>query len=201
MHGFLQESVPESVAVSICDEGLVLDRRPQPPVELVVGQLSHALQESVVDPTAGGSCDPQHLLGLFGQRIEAGRQDVAQGGGDARFTEATCCQQLLGEEGVALGALHDGADFKLGWRSAGDGGDQLEDLGLVQRLEVDAFHEWQPAELGEYRTQGMGLAHLVGAVGADQEDPAVREVASEKGDEVKSRSVGPMQILEHEDNG
>ena len=141
MRGFLQESVPESVAVPVCNQGLVLDRRPQPPVELVVGQLSHALQESVVDATASGGCDAQDLLGLLGQSIEAGAQDVAQRRGDARFAEHTCGHQLLGEEGVALGSLHDRADLRLGRRRAGDGGDQLDDLGLVQRLEVDAFHE------------------------------------------------------------
>ena len=117
MRGLLQERVPKSVAVAVCNEGLVLDRRPQPAVELVVGQLGHALQESVVDSTAGGSCDAQHLLGLLGQSIEAGAQDVAQRGGDSRFAEPTCGQQLLGEERVALGTLHDRADLRTGTAS------------------------------------------------------------------------------------
>ena len=201
MRGLLQERVPKPVAVAVGNQGLVLDRRPQPAVELVVGQLGHAFEESVVDATASCGSDAQDLLGLLGQSIEPGAQDVAKRGGDSRFAEHTCGHQLFGEEGVALGTLHDRADLGLGRRRAGDGRDQLDDLGLVQRLEVDAFHERQTAELGENRTQGMRFAHLVGAVGADKQHPALAEVASEKGDEVKCRPVGPVQVLEDQDNG
>ena len=44
-------------------------------------------------------------------------------------------------------------------------------------------------------------ADLVGAVGADQHDVFVDEIAGEKVEQVPGQRVGPVQILERDDDG
>ncbi len=64
--------------------------------------------------------------------------------------------------------------------------------------DVETFHPREPDELGEQGTQGMTPVQVVGAVGADDEQPLVGQPRQHEAQQVAGRGVGPVQVLEHE---
>jgi hypothetical protein len=47
----------------------------------------------------------------------------------------------------------------------------------------------------------MPAVELVGPVGPHEKDSAVAEVADEEDEEIASRGIGPVQVLEHKNHG
>ena len=67
----------------------------------------------------------------------------------------------------------------------------------ANREPLDGAH---PAELGDPTTQRGISRDLVGAVGTDEHDPLVQEVASEVLEEIPRRRIAPVKVVEaHED--
>jgi hypothetical protein len=151
----------------------------------------------MVDAASGGRSDAQHLLGLIGQCLQAGSQDVPQGGRYAAVADGG--EQFLREERVALGAVGDFGCEPVGHVTAGNRRQQLRDLALTERFDVEAADVRQAIEFGQQGAQRVRPAHLVGAVRPDQQDPGVLEFASQIGDQVEGGTVGPLQVLDDQD--
>ena len=76
--------------------------------------------------------------------------------------------------------------------------EQRRQLVALERPELE--HERRaraPHAVGE-PAHALGRRGLVGAVGREQQHPAVVEVVGEEDDQIERRRVGPVQVLEHE---
>ena len=103
----------------------------------------------VVEPVDAGEQEPGEVAGV-------GAAPVAGGRGE-----------LLGEEGVALGALGDPLDELVGEAGAGAAHDAAQ-VGVGQRPEVDAGEGGQARPHRERAGQGVAAVHVVAAVGGEQ---------------------------------
>ena len=108
--------------------------------------------------------------------------------------------ELCGEERVPLTASEDLVD-EVGGRHLSEQCLNLRgELVAAESSEVHAVRRGQACDLAEAATLlGVG-ADLVGAVGADQHDVFVHEIAGEKIEQVPRQGVGPVQILERDDD-
>ena len=70
----------------------------------------------------------------------------------------------------------------------------------VEPIEVDAFDEAAPVEFGEPRQERMAPVQLVRPEGHDQDDPVVTELADQERDRLAGRRVGPVEVLDDEDD-
>ncbi len=78
---------------------------------------------------------------------------------------------------------------------------RLDELGAIERLELDPVRAVQAVELGQQRTQRMAAVELVGPVAEHQHHALAAQAADEEVDERARRAVGPVEVLEHEDHG
>ena len=108
-------------------------------------------------------------------------------------------EQLLGEERVAAAALVEAGDEGTIGRTAEDARELVADLARGERGELDALHLPAAAELGEEAEEQMALVQLVRAIGAEQHDAPVRQVAHQEPQHVAGRLVRPVQVLERDD--
>ena len=107
-------------------------------------------------------------------------------------------QELFGEEHVAVGAEERALD-QVGRRlSADDRRDELADLVAIEAGEIDPLDRAGAVELGEQGTQRMAAVEVVGSVGTDEHHRRAAEAAGEIHEQLARRTVGPVQILEHE---
>jgi hypothetical protein len=153
----------------------------------------------VVDPGPGRRGRAHDPLGVLGQRLDPGQQQVAK---DRRQVGAVRAggQQLLGEEGVALGAGQDVADQPRRGPVAEDPGDQVGQLAPGQAGQLDLLGPAGPLQLGQEGPQRVAAVQLVGAVGEDQ-GHAGPEVAHQVSEQVAGGPVGPVQVLDHQQDG
>ncbi len=142
---------------------------------------------------------PQQLLGRGGERLHAHHQRVAQRlGQGVPVAVGGGCQQLLGEERVAAGALEEG----VGDRARGVRAEDPEQLGAQleprERLDLEAPDPLEALHVGEERPQRVAAVQLVRAVGRDQHEPLAPRGAQQEREEVAGRAVGPVEVLDDE---
>lgn len=82
-----------------------------------------------------------------------------------------------------------------------DTGELTTDLGAVEAGEFDPADGAEPVQFGEERAQGVAAVDVVGPVGADHDEAAAAQRAEEIGEEVPGGGVGPVQVLQDEDDG
>src|SRR5206468_1853839 len=80
--------------------------------------------------------------------------------------------QLLGEEGVALGAGQDAVDRVAGQAAAGQRLQVLGQLGAAEGPQLDALEVGHAHQLGQERPQRVAAVQLVGAVAGYHGDAA-----------------------------
>ena len=111
--------------------------------------------------------------------------------------------ELLDEEGVALGALDDHVDLVVGEHGRRtrrrQAGDQLADLGGVERLEGHPVHALEARPLGDLGAQRVLAVQVVGAVGRDERHRLAERAGEQEAHQVTGRLVGPVEVLDHED--
>ena len=110
-------------------------------------------------------------------------------------------EQFLGVVGVALGAGDDVIQLGGVDAAAGRGAQMLGQGRGIQRSKVDRGDTGQPQQLGHHRPERMTPLQVVGPVAADQRDPFPVQHPGQEGDQVPGRSVGPVQVLQHEQDG
>ena len=85
-------------------------------------------------------------------------------------------------------------------RHAGDRGNLGHDGGVVQRDEPDVVQGRVPLEPGQDRREGVAAMQLVGAEGEHQGDAGSRQAASEEGDHIERRAIGPVEVVDDGDD-
>ena len=108
--------------------------------------------------------------------------------------------QLLDEERVALGAADDVADARLA--AAGVGVQLLHEtayVGAAERLELDALDAGHPRPHGDLAAERVAAVQVVGAVGRDERDRGVEAAAEQEAHQVAGRLVGPVEVLDDEE--
>jgi len=178
-------------------EQVVRDGRAQRGGELGGGKVHERGEQIVVDARAGGGGGAQHRLRGGRQRGDPHAEQVADGGRQGRLVAAGV-EQLLGQERVAARAARDRGGGDRIRRGAGDGGQQLGDLRPAERVELDPPHPVRARKLGQPGTQPRSAGRLVAAVRGHQRDPLVPQRAGEVRGQVERRAVGPVHVLEHE---
>ena len=203
-----QQRVPEPVALALVGhEHLVGDGLAQRRLDLGGGQGGHPEQQRVGDPAAGDARDPHQLLGAGGQLVEPGGEHVGEGPGQlGQAVRATAVgggggEELLGEVGVAVGAA-----VHVEHHLARDGptAQQPEvaaELVGAERGEVDPLDDGQPRQLAEQRSERVAAVQVVGAVGGDHEHALVPQAGGDEAQQVAAGGVGPVQVLDDEQDG
>jgi hypothetical protein len=200
----LDERVPERVAaparVVVGHEEVPLDRRSQPQVQLVAIHAGDRGEDLLVDATPGHRRDAKDVLGALrggrdpgGQRRANGRRQCPDGD-----PAAAGHQQLLDEEGIAVRPALDPVDELRGRVGAVDRGDEAGGLLAAEPFEVDPLEPTRPGDLGEPGQERVAAVDLVGPVGQAQRDTVGGEVRNEERDRVTGRRVGPVEVLDHE---
>ena len=83
-------------------------------------------------------------------------------------------------------------------RRTGDAGQQLDELAALEPRQVDAIDARLALGLGQPGGQRMAAMQFVAAEGRDDEQPLVARVARQEGEQVAGRTVGPVQVLDDE---
>ena len=201
--GLAEQRVPERVVAAVGDEDVEVDRTAQTRVERGVVEPGDRAEHLVADPAPGHAGRAHHLTGGVVEAVEPDEQHIGQV--DRELVGATVVRhggadQLLDEERVALGAGHDVGGHRAERRLRELGrelGDQVPDGALGQRAELDPADVAQSRPLGDLTAQRVAAVQVVGAVG-DHQAGARDGAGEEEGEHVAGRLVGPVGVLDHE---
>lgn len=122
----------------------------------------------------------------------------------ASFLQAA--QQFNGEEGLPFGMSEQGAS-KVGAQPIGFAiQERVDKLLSWHACEVHLHFAEGATELVNHWVQGMPLAvaangHIIGSVGAENEDAAAGEASAEVKEEVDRTAVEPLEVIQHEQQG
>jgi len=202
LYRFTHERVPEGQgpAIGVGEQYMLGHRLAHRIGELRPRKAAGDFEKPVIDPATGRGRRGQHRLGRPGQPLDPGQQGVPQRSRQARrLAPAPSGQQLLRVEGVAVRSHEDVVDEPGRGRRLQDRIELGGQLGPSERAEVNAFDAVVAAELGQQRSQRMAAHQLVGPVGQDQQQPLVPQPPRQEHHQVTGRAVGPVEILEHED--
>jgi len=148
-------------------------------------------------PTGGGDHREQ-LAGALRQRRDAQPHDVGDRRRHRRVAVAPGGEQLLDEERVAARAGVQLGGERGRHRRAVDRLELAGDVVAAERLEVEPRDERPPRELRDEAPRRVRGLELAGAVRERERDALGPEVAGEERDEVARRAVGPVEVLEHD---
>ena len=207
--GLAQQGVPEDVAFgAVRHEQLVRDRLADRGLVFVRLQPRRGLDQLVVRLAAGHRGGAEHPLRGVGHLLDPAEQQGGQPGREGAAVVGAAAdrggdaegggEQFLGVVGVAFGPGHDviehgGVDAHRG------GGGQVFGQGRgIQRRQVDGDDAGQPLQFGRQRPERMAPVQVVAPVAADQRDPFPVQHPGQEGDQVPGRGVGPVQVLQHE---
>jgi hypothetical protein len=187
----------EAAARLVGHEDAVLDRPAQRLAHDTLRQRRHGAEQRVPDVASCGCGQAQQAPRRGVEPGHTLQQQVAQ---TARQLAAPVPggEELLGEEGIAVGAGDDRLRQRRRQGSIGAGREQRRQLLVLERTELQ--HQrgaGAPDAVGE-PAHALCRGELVRAVGRQQQDRPVVEVVGEEDDEVERGGVGPVQVLEHQ---
>ena len=195
----------EPVAVGrvrrVDDEQLRFDRRAEARGELRAGQAADLGKDVVPDLAPGHGRDLDQVAGVLLGLTQPDEQDAAQGvrqaiaGTDRGIRRR---DQLLGEERVAVRAARDRIEERRARGRADDARQQLGQRSALESREVEAIHAGLPFRLGQPGRERMATMELVRPERADDAQPLVARVAPQEGEQVARRPVGPVEVLDDE---
>ena len=222
----VQGRVRGHVAVpALGQEEALLDRLPEPRRGGRLGLLAHQRERLQIEARADAGGELERALAGLGELPDAlghERADAVahaavadpidvpapaprrgiEGDQAARVERA---EELGDEERVALGLARDQRGELARGRLAGAAHGALDELFDVRRFERAEAHlaglERAPLDLVEGDHQGVRAVDLVVAVGADEEEIAAGGVAHQERQQPERAGVGPLQIVEEEDQG
>ena len=195
--------MPEAVAVpgGRGDEDAGVHRTARRLVEVVLGEPGRGGQQPVPGGGAALGGQAHDVVRRGGQRVDADQEQVAQrvaqagaallAGGDGEF---------LDEEGVAVAAFEDLVDEGGVRFGAQDAGEPAGGLLPGEAGEPEVPHAAQPVQFGQQGAQRVAAGHVRAVGGQDQQAAGVRG-AQEVRQQVPGGGVGPVQVLQGEDDG
>ncbi len=186
------------VVVAARHEDVALDGLAHGTVEIGRGESDDGAQRGVRHPAAGDGCGPDDRHRELVEALEPDQEHVGEVVGDASGAHPGGPDELLDEERVALGPAHDVADLLLGQRLGVELVDEAAYVGGAEGLQLDAFDPGHPGPDGDLATQGVTAVEVVGAVRRDQRDGRLEPAAEQEAHEVAGRLVGPVEVLDHE---
>jgi hypothetical protein len=155
----------------------------------------------VVDRPAGHGRHAHDRLDRLGQRGDARHEHATQRRRQPRGALVRPGhEQLLDEEWVAIRALVDARDLVGRRRRPADRGDQLAGPGEIQSRQLETLDPSGALQLGQPGQERVTSVELVGAEGHDQPDALVAKLADEIGDEVAGGRIGPVKVLDDDDD-
>ena len=195
-----EQGVPEGVAVRTeTEQHVLLHGRPQRPVELVLVLADHGGEQPVAHPAARAGGGPDDLPGTLVQPVEPDQQQVGEVLGDAALTAVRGgADQLLGEERVALGAMHDRVHLPLRQRPGQQRTHQAGHVEVGEGVELEPLHRGHPRPLREVAAERVTPVQVVGAVGRDHADRRAEPPGEQEGEQVTRGPVGPVHVLDDE---
>lgn len=200
VHGLPEQGVAEGVGLRagrrIRDEQVVRHRLPQARIQIDGGELGRVAQQVVGNAPLGQRGHPQHLPRRWAEPVQPGQQHVGQ---SARQPVGPRRDELLGVEGVALAAGGDPAQGGLVDAPGGRPGPDQRQHGVGrERPELDPTDGGQPDELRQRRAQWMPAVQVVGAVGAQHQQPLRAQPGEQEGEQLPGGAVRPVQVLQHD---
>ena len=156
----------------------------------------------------GGAADDrrraQYRLGVLGQGVHPGVEQLVQGRGQQRRVPRVLGRlhdELLREQRVARGSGERGLD-ELGIGGvAGQLAHQPGGRVVVQPAQLHAFGVLEPGQLGDPQGERCRRDHGVGAQRHEQDGALVGEVRGEEPDQVQRRPVRPVHVLDDVKDG
>ena len=191
-----QEGVTEAEPASVDDHQLGVDGLAQSGVELGLLEIAGARDQCVLGPVAGDRKQAHGGLGGTTERLEADEQHVAQPGGKIGALGAG---ELLDEERDAIATPKDVRDERCIRAVGAQRRQHCGNAVAVEPRNGVGLHAAESLHLGQERTERVAPVQLVAAVGGDQQHSSVGEGSGDEGDEVTCRGVGPMDVLENDD--
>ena len=164
-------------------------------------EFAHGDEQLVVDPRPGGRRDTQDLLPRVRDGRDAGEHDIAKprrngvAPGLARSRD-----HLLGVERIPVGPLQRPVDRPASGSCPSSSASKPRHLVPIEPREVDPVDALVALELGQEGQEGATRVDLVGPDGGDEEHPLVAQVSREERQQVPRRAVGPLKVLDHEDD-
>ena len=206
--GLLEQCVAEFVVARRVvrgrtrDEDLAAHGFPETVEQIGIGESRDVGEQVVIDPATSDRGDTDDGLGAFGQCDDPGQQDLPEG----RWQTATIglaagAEQLLDEERVAVRPPVDLVDKLRRRRCVEDRSQELSGRSESSRSTSTRSTCAAPVEFREPRQQRMAPMQLVGPEGHDQDHPVGPKLADEERDRLARGWVGPMEVLDHEDDG
>jgi hypothetical protein len=182
------------------DQDPMLDALAQRLAHVALGQRRHGVQQRVLDVVPGGRGQAQQALRGAIEPGHALQQQVAQATRQGAALTAGG-EELLGVEGVAFGAGDDRVRQRP-WRgSVGVGREQRRQLLAVEWAELDHQRRARAPDAVGKPAHALGRGGLVRTVGRQLQDSPVLEVVREEDDQIERGGVGPVQVLEHQQQG
>ena len=202
--GLAEQGVTEGVVAVAGDQDVALDGGAQALVERRVVEVGRDGEQLVGDPASGDARRPNHLARGLVEPVEPDQQHLGEVGGQAAVVGTVVAagggaDELLDEERVALGTLDDHVDLVVGQDRPGpdaEAGDQLADLGGVERLEGHAVHGLEPRPVGHLGAQRVLAVEVVGPVGRHERHRLAERSGEQEAHQVSGRLVGPVEVLD-----
>ena len=154
----------------------------------------------VGDPAAGDGRRPDHLPGGLVEPVEADQQHLGEVLGDAAPAPRGA-DQLLDEEGVALGAVDDVGDLGLGAAARGGARGPASAPRRGERVELQPLDTADPGPLGDLAAQRVAAVEVLGAVATTMADRLGEGTGEEEADHVAGGLVGPVGVLDDQEQG
>ena len=153
----------------------------------------------MVDASARHGHDADDGLRRFRESHDPGEQHLAEGRRQTTIGGILAGpEQFLDEERIAVRAPMDLGDEIVVRRCPEDRRQERRRLARVEAMKVEAFDPPASLEFGQPRQERVAPMKLVRTEGHDQHDPIGAQVPDEEGDGLARRRVGPMQILDDE---
>ena len=175
--------------------------------QLDLWDTAHSRERDQAELPSEDRGEDKHLVALLREVAEAAGDDITNALGNRetrRFSsvEASLRGQqphdLANEERVAFSLLVNGDDEFLTGRLAGRELDETSDLALAQARERNASSHRFAGELGQSHRERIGRARVDVAVGADNEQATLAELAGEELQEQERGLVRRVQVVQEE---
>ncbi len=148
----------------------------------------------------GARCRAYEPAGVVVEPFEAHQQQVGERLGQRSVDVGQPgVEQLLGEECVAGSTAYDREQALAVEGFGAMRVDQVDDVGIVERLELDAAYARQAHPFRQGLAQGVAPVEVVGAITHDDVHGTVESVGQHEADEVPGRGVGPVGVLDHQE--